>query len=229
MEIFTQTQVRWNPASLHLAFRGNEELAFTLNITNVNTHIKKKIIGFSSASSSLYSSSPLSKLCCCHSVAQLCLTFCDPVDWSTPGDDRGWDGWMASQTQWTWVWVGSRSWWWTGRPSVLQSMGSQRVGHDWVTELNWCCRFSHVWLFATPQTVAHQVSQSMEFSRQEYWSGLPFPPPKDLPNPGIELATTALQEDSLPLSHQGSPKLLYIPATYLLPPARGSTASQLSV
>ena len=52
------------------------------------------------------------------------------------GDNRGWDGWTASPTQWTWVWVNSRSWWWTGRPSVPQSMGSQRVGHDWVTELN---------------------------------------------------------------------------------------------
>ena len=53
------------------------------------------------------------------------------------GNDRGWDGWMASPTQWKWVWVNSRSWWWTGKPGVLQSMGSQRVGHDWVTELNW--------------------------------------------------------------------------------------------
>ena len=53
------------------------------------------------------------------------------------GDDRGWDGWMASLTQWTWVWVNSRSWWWTGRPGVLQSMESQRVRHDWATELNW--------------------------------------------------------------------------------------------
>ena len=52
------------------------------------------------------------------------------------GDDRGWDGWMASPTWWTWVWVNSRSWWWTGRPGVLQFMGSQRVGHDWATELN---------------------------------------------------------------------------------------------
>ena len=52
-------------------------------------------------------------------------------------DDRGWDGWMASPSRWTWVWVGFRSWWWTGRPGVLQSM-SQRVRHDrdW-TELNW--------------------------------------------------------------------------------------------
>ena len=55
------------------------------------------------------------------------------------GDDRGWDGWMASSTQWTWVWVDSRSWWWTGRAGMLQFMGSQRVGHDWETELklNW--------------------------------------------------------------------------------------------
>ena len=53
------------------------------------------------------------------------------------GDDRGWDGWMASPTQWTWVWVSSRSWWWTGRPGMLQSMGLQRVGHNWATELNW--------------------------------------------------------------------------------------------
>ena len=52
------------------------------------------------------------------------------------GDDRGWDGWMASPTQWTWVWVSSGSWWWTGRPGVLRFMGSQRVGHDWATELN---------------------------------------------------------------------------------------------
>ena len=51
------------------------------------------------------------------------------------GDVRGWDGWMASPTQWTWVWASSGSWWWTGQPGVLQSMGSQRVGHDWVTEL----------------------------------------------------------------------------------------------
>ena len=53
------------------------------------------------------------------------------------GDNRGWDGWMVSPTQWTWVWVNSRSWRWTGRPGLLQSLGSQRVGHDWVTELNW--------------------------------------------------------------------------------------------
>ena len=69
------------------------------------------------------------------------LTGKDPdagKDWRW--EEKGWqrmrDGWMASPTQWTWVWVNSRSWWWTGRPGVLQSMGSQRVWRNWVTELN---------------------------------------------------------------------------------------------
>ena len=53
------------------------------------------------------------------------------------GDNRGWDGWMASPTQWTWDWASSRSWWWIGKSVMLQSMGSQRVGQDWATELNW--------------------------------------------------------------------------------------------
>ena len=53
------------------------------------------------------------------------------------GHNRGWDGWMASPTQCTWVWVNSGSWWWTGSSGVLQSMGSQRVRHNWVTELSW--------------------------------------------------------------------------------------------
>ena len=53
------------------------------------------------------------------------------------GGNRGWDGWMASPTWWMWVWVNSMSWWWTGRPGVPQFMGSQRVRHDWATELNW--------------------------------------------------------------------------------------------
>ena len=53
------------------------------------------------------------------------------------GDDRGWNSWMALPTQWTWVWVNSVSWWWTGRPDVLQFMRLQKVGHDWATKLNW--------------------------------------------------------------------------------------------
>ena len=53
------------------------------------------------------------------------------------GDDRRWDGWMASLTRWTWVWVNSGRWWWTGRPGLLQFMGLQRVGQNWATEVNW--------------------------------------------------------------------------------------------
>ena len=53
------------------------------------------------------------------------------------GDGRGWDGWMASLTWWTWVWASSGSWWWTGKPGVLQSMGPQKVEQYWVIELNW--------------------------------------------------------------------------------------------
>ena len=53
-------------------------------------------------------------------------------------DGRGWGGWMALPTQWTGIWVNAGSWWWTGRPGVLQFMGSQKVRHDWATELNWC-------------------------------------------------------------------------------------------
>ena len=71
----------------------------------------------------------------------------EPTHWKRPwcwerlkaigeGDDRGWDGCMVSLTWWTWVWPSSRSWWWTGKPGKLQSMGSQRVRSDWVTELN---------------------------------------------------------------------------------------------
>ena len=63
------------------------------------------------------------------------------------GDDRGWDDWMASPTQWTWVWVNSGSWWWTGRPGVLQFMEPQRVGHDWATELNWWTTYDCISVF----------------------------------------------------------------------------------
>ena len=200
------------------------------------------------------------------------------------GGDRGWDGWMASPAWWTWVWVSSGSWWWTVKPGVLQSMGSQRalnwtgeearatyrlgseelgwyiasshsslqiisifdlyrgkkrtgtygyilkmwksefcillgtqrrniLFHLWnrkefeLEEMSFYCQSgfsmivvllqSYVWLFflifffmsdsfATPWTVSHQVSLSTGFPRQEYWSGLPFPSPRDLPNPEME-------------------------------------------
>ena len=76
-------------------------------------------------------------------------TWCkEPTHWKRPwcwerlkaggeGDDRGWDGRVTSLTQRTWVWANSGRWWRTGKPGMLQFMGSQRVGHDWVTELNW--------------------------------------------------------------------------------------------
>ena len=80
--------------------------------------------------------------------SNILVTWCkEPTHWKRPWfwerlkaggeDDRGWDGWMASPTWWTWVWVSSGSWRWTGRLGMLQSMALQRVGHDWVTELNW--------------------------------------------------------------------------------------------
>ena len=78
-----------------------------------------------------------------------------------------WDGWMASPTWWTWVWVNSGSWWWTGKPSVLRFMGLQRVGHDWVTELNWaenqvchCFHYFPIYLPWSDGTRCHDLSFS---------------------------------------------------------------------
>ena len=79
---------------------------------------------------------------------QYLATWCEELThWKRPwcwetltageADDRGWDAWMASPIQWTWDWASSGSWWWTGKPGMLQCVGSQRVGHDWATELNW--------------------------------------------------------------------------------------------
>ena len=65
------------------------------------------------------------------------LWYWDGLGAGGEGDDKGWGGWMASPTWWTWVWVNSGNWWWTRRPGMLQFMGLQRVGHNWATELNW--------------------------------------------------------------------------------------------
>ena len=130
------------------------------------------------------------------------------------GSGRGWDGWMASPTRCTWIWASSGSWWWTGKLGVLQSMGSQRVGYNSATELTKIVfrsmpaqLLNPVWLFVTPWTVAHHAPLSIEFSRLEYWNGLPFHPLEDLPDPGIEPTSPvspAWQECSLSLSHLGS-------------------------
>ena len=215
----------------------------------------------------------------------------DPLEKTDAGRDWGQEEkWttedeMASPTRWTWVWVNSRSWWWTGRPGVLQFMGSQRVEYDWATALNstelrevscigegngnplqcsclenprdggawWAAvygvaqsqtglkwhsssrgflqvpllrfpdreggnlkdtlkvkvkSFSCVRLFATPWTVTHQAPPSMGFSKQEYWSGLPFPSPGDLPHPGIEPRSPSFQADALTSEPPGKPTLL---------------------
>ena len=82
------------------------------------------------------------------------------------GDDRGWDGWMASLTQWTWVWVNSGSWWWTGRPGVLRFMGSQRVGHDWVTELNWTDRYWYLDQSHIKISITNPASTTLKFTQK---------------------------------------------------------------
>ena len=75
-------------------------------------------------------------ICVCEELTHLKRPWCwERLRAGGEGDDRGWDGWMASPTWWTWVWIDSGSWWWTGRPGVLRFVGSQRVIHDWVTEL----------------------------------------------------------------------------------------------
>ena len=81
---------------------------------------------------------PINLTTCCEELTHWKRPWCwEGLRAGGERDDRGWDGWMASPTRWTWVWVNSRSWWWTGRPGVLQFTRSQRVGHDWATELNW--------------------------------------------------------------------------------------------
>ena len=89
------------------------------------------------------------------------------------GDDIGWDSWMASPTRWRWVWVNSGSWWWTGRPGVLQSMGLQRVGHNW-TKLNWTGGSLEALLFSDLlgcRVKLSPVMQSPEESSEEAESG----------------------------------------------------------
>ena len=97
------------------------------------------------------------------------------------GDNRGWDGWMASLTRWMWVWVNSGSWWWTGRPGVLRFMGSQGVGYNWATELNWTegplwwmCTHLSVKIDSSVKVPGRLVGHIMDW--------LPLPPlnPKDL-------------------------------------------------
>ena len=75
------------------------------------------------------------------------------------GDERGWDGWMASMTQWTWVWANSRSWWWTGRPGMLQSMGLQ----SWTWLSDW------TELTDVDRTGSHLLEEWYGFETRAYW------------------------------------------------------------
>ena len=117
----------------------------------------------------------------CEELIQWKRTWCwERLKAGGEGDDTGWDGWMVSPTQWTWVWASSRSWWWTGKPGMLQSMVLQRGKHDWAnwTELNgnkrkqnkilWCsCLVAKSywtlwWLmdYNTPGSSVHRISQA---------------------------------------------------------------------
>ena len=90
------------------------------------------------------------------------------------GDDRGWDGWMASSTRWTWVWVNSGSWWWTGRPGVLRFTGSQRVGHDWLTELtDWLYRYIVIDIPVLSTLVSLSDERLWFLSGQMIWAEFP--------------------------------------------------------
>ena len=129
-------------------------------------------------------------------------TSCEELTWKRPWcwvglgaggeeDNRGWDVWMASPTRWTWVWVNSRSWWWTGRQGVLQFMGLQRVGLDWATKLNWTESESEVVLScptlcdpmdcSLPGFSIHEIFQAsvlewvaISFSRVSSCAGIPM-------------------------------------------------------
>ena len=106
------------------------------------------------------------------------------IEGRSEGDDRWWDSWMASLTWWTRVWASSRSWWWTANYGMLQSMGLQRVGHRWVTELM--------------DYTVHGILQA----RKLEWVAFPFF--RGSSQPGDEPRSPALQADSLPAEPQGN-------------------------
>ena len=95
-------------------------------------------------------------------------------------DNRGWDGWMASATQWTWVWVKSRSWWWTGSPGMLQPLGLQRGRQVWVTELNtqklkWPTHLAKIlgiicyFIFTTNPHILRRLKKKLNFERSSFF------------------------------------------------------------
>ena len=144
-------------------------------------------------------------------LAQLCPILWDPLDCSPPGSSIHGIS-QASILESvaipfsmgaSWSRFGTWVSYTAGKFLIVWATWEALVVYPWMCECVLSC-FSRVWLFVTLWTVAHQAPLSMGFSRQEYWSGLPCPPPGDVPNPGIELTSPALQADSLRLSHQGS-------------------------
>ena len=116
------------------------------------------------------------------------------------GDNRGWDGWMASLTQWTWVWINSESWWWTATPGVLRSMGSQRVRQDWATEVNWTDGLLPIRLLCPWDFPGKDAGVSCHFLLQGIF-----------PTRGLNLLLLHLlhwQVDSLPLAPAGKPMIV---------------------
>ena len=140
--------------------KGNQSWIF---IGSTDAEAETPILWPPDAKNWLFGKDPAAAAAAAAQLLQSCRTLCDPVD-SSPtgspilgilqarilewvavreGDDRGWDGWMASLTWWTWVWASSGNWWWMGKPGILQSMGSQRIRRT--EQLNWLTETSCYW------------------------------------------------------------------------------------
>ena len=140
--------------------------------------------------------------CVCE-VAQSCLPFCDPVDWSPPGSSV--HGILQARIL-EWVAVSFSRISSRPRDQTQVSCNAGRRFNLWATREAKVKLLSCVRLFAAPWTVAYQAPISMAFSRQEYWSGLPFPSPGNLPDPGIEPRSPAMQADALTSEPPGKGK-----------------------
>ena len=130
------------------------------------------------------------------------------------GDDRGWDGWMASLTRWTWVWVNSGIWWWTERPGVLRFMGSQRVGLSNWTELNWTHRLSLV-----PSFVLGIKNMANKFSVcVSKWQYLSFPGSLTVKNPPCNAgdlgSIPGLGRIPIPWNRKWQPTPVFLPGEF---------------
>ena len=170
---FTQTHVHWVPWT---ARRSNQSI---LKEIRAGVHWKDWCWSWNSNILAAW----------CEELTHLKRPWCwERLRAGGEGDNRGWDGWMASLTQWTWVWVNFRSWWWTGRPGMLQSMGLQRVRHDWVTELtDWytleTTKAIKIWNISSPQSIL--LSIKLNFEKDKSWILTLFFPSKYIPDENL--------------------------------------------